>query len=99
MFIKNKSSLESFPACKRLNETLEGEWWQIRRRNAENTLLLRVNEHTGPIAPSAFLSLSECKDIYLEQKGTGTLNRLSLRSQENLGRFGMSWLSIRRENF
>ena len=69
--LKTKTLSKASRLAQRLNENLEDEWWQIRRHNAENTLLRFLNEHAGPKVPSAFPSLSECKDIYLEQKGTG----------------------------
>ena len=69
--LKTKAISEASRTAKRLNETLEEEWWQLRRRNSENTLSRFLNEHTCPIVTSAFPILSECKDIYLEQKGTG----------------------------
>ena len=70
-WLKTKTLFKASRLAQRLNENLEDEWWQIRRHNAENTLLRFLNEHAGPIVPSAFPSLSECRGIYLEQKGTG----------------------------
>jgi len=57
--LKTKAISEASRTAKRLNETLEEEWWQLRRRNSENTLSRFLNEHTCPIVTSAFPILSE----------------------------------------
>ena len=69
--LKTKALSRASRLAQRLNEDLEDEWWQIRRRNAETMFSRFLKEQTNPLTPSDFPSLSECRDIYFEQKGTG----------------------------
>ena len=69
--LKTKALSRALRLAQRLNEDIEDEWWQIRRRNAETMFSRFLNEHAEPVTSSDFPSLSECRDIYLEQKGTG----------------------------
>ena len=69
--LKTKKLELAVTLARTFNEDLEAEWWQIRRRHAQSSLTRFLVEPSQTSQASDFPTLSECRDIYLQQKGVG----------------------------
>ena len=69
--LKTKSLSQASRLVKRINEDLEDEWWQMRRKNAENVFARFLKKQSQPQTISVFPTLINCRDVYVEHKGAG----------------------------